>query len=130
MRRQAALRSLPSSRSTRSRGGFTVVEVLVALVVVTVGLLGMAGMSTSALRSANAALRERAASTRARTRLALLTATGCAGSSGGEVRVGGAIVERWTVGPRVNGVRMVEARSEWDDTRARHAVQLAGALLC
>src|SRR6476661_1454215 len=56
------------------RRAFTVVEVLVALVVVTVGLLGVAGASAMALRASNAALRERAAITRARTRLALLGA--------------------------------------------------------
>jgi Tfp pilus assembly protein PilV len=130
MHRQAALRAVPRQRATTLRIGFTVVEVLVALVVITVGLLGVAGASTSALEGANAALRERTATTRARTRLALLAGGGCAAAADGEVRAGEAVVERWSVGSIVNGVRLVEARAQWDDIRRRRTVLLAGALLC
>ena len=101
-----------------------------AAVVVVVGLLGVAGASATALRAASAAQRERSAITRARTRLALLVAAGCAGASSGEVRDAGTLVERWTVGPAIHGVRLVEAHAQWDDTRRRRAVLLPGALLC
>lgn len=129
MRCHAAPRSI-IRRSGRRRGGFTVVEVLVALVVIAVGLLGVAGASAAALRASSAALRERSAITRARTRLALLSAAGCTGASSGEVRVAGKLVERWSVGPALHGVRLVEALAQWDDTRRRRAVLLPGALLC
>ena len=105
-------------------------EVLVALVVITVGMLGVAGASAVALRASHAALRERGAVTRARTRLALLAAAGCAGASDGEVRVAARVVERWSVGPTVNGVRLVQARAEWDDTGRRRELLLPSALLC
>lgn len=126
--------SAPRSIFLRAKGplrrAFTVVEVLVALVVVTAGLLGVAGASAMALRASNAALRERAAITRARTRLAVLSASGCANASDGEVRVGSGVAERWRVGPRLAGVRLVDVRTEWDDAGRRRASLLSGALLC
>lgn len=103
---------------------------LVALLVVTVGLLGVAGASAMALRTSGAALRERAAVTRARSRLAQLAAAGCAAAADGEVRVGGVIVERWSVGPAVNRVRAVQVRTDWDDVGRRRTLLLPGALLC
>jgi prepilin-type N-terminal cleavage/methylation domain-containing protein len=112
------------------RGAFSLVEVLVALMVVCVGLLGVAGVSATALRTAGAAVRERAAVTRARTRLALLQASGCAGAADGEVRVRGRLTERWSAGASVNGVRLLEARAEWDDVGQRRTVLIPGALLC
>jgi prepilin-type N-terminal cleavage/methylation domain-containing protein len=113
-----------------TRRGFTVVEVLVALVIVTVGMLGVAGASAVALRASSAAIRERSAVTRARTRLALLEAQGCASAAGGELQLAAGVVDRWTVGPPTSGVRLVEMRAEWDDTRGRRYVLLQGALLC
>ena len=130
MRFHATPRSIVLRALGRRRRAFTVVEVLVALVVVTVGLLGVAGASAMALKASNAALRERAAITRARTRLALLVAAGCTNASDGEVRVAGGVVERWSVGPTLAGVRLVEARAQWDDAGRRRVSLLSGALLC
>src|SRR6476661_7694027 len=92
------------------RRAFTVVEVLVALVIVTVGLLGVAGASASALRASNAALREREAVTRASSRLALLAAAGCTIATDGTLSPSTGLVDRWSVGPSANGVRLVEVR--------------------
>ena len=114
----------------RAEHGFTLVEVLVALVVVTVGLLGVAGASALALRASSAALRERATVTRMRTRLALLSAAGCASAAGGHLSLPAGLEDRWTVDPAVNGVRLVELRGEWDDLDRRRSVVLRSALLC
>lgn len=120
----------PAGSGCRTRPGFTVVEVLVALVIVTVGLLGVAGASAMALRASNAALRERAAVTRARTRLALLQAAGCGGAADGQLPLAAGLVDRWTANAAVNGVRLVQVRAEWDDVGRRRSVLLRSALLC
>jgi prepilin-type N-terminal cleavage/methylation domain-containing protein len=112
------------------RRGFTVVEVLVALLVVGVGLLGVAGASAIAVRASGAALRERAALTGASSRLALLQSGGCANAASGEQSVAPGVAERWTVGTRVQGIRMVDVTAEWIDTGRRRALFLQGALLC
>lgn len=110
--------------------GFTVVEVLVALIVVATGLLGVAGASATALRASAAAMRERAAVVRAQSRLALLESVGCTGATGGERLLPDGLVDRWTVGAPENGVRLVDAWAEWDDSGRRRHVLLRGALLC
>ena len=110
--------------------GFTLVEVLVALVVVTVGLLGVAGASALALRASSAALRERATMTRMRTRLALLSAAGCADATDGQLSLPAGLEDRWTVAPAANGVRLVELRGEWEDVDRRRSIVLGSALLC
>lgn len=112
------------------RPGFTVVEVLVALVVVAAGLLGVAGTSALALRASNAAMREQAAISRARTRLALIEAAGCGGAVSGELQLTAGLTDRWTVGPLLNGVRLVDVTADWDDIGRRRTVTLRGALLC
>lgn len=113
-----------------SRRAFTVVEVLVALMVVAVGLLGVAGASATALRASNAAMRERSAISRARTRLALIHAAGCAAAADGERKLGNGLADRWTVAAAVNGVRMVDVSVEWDDLGRRRAFHVRSALLC
>jgi type IV pilus assembly protein PilV len=116
---------------TRSpRRAFTVVEVLVALVVVAVGLLGVAGASATALRASNAAMRERSAISRARTRLALIQAAGCLAAADGERLLGNGLADRWAVAAAEHGVRMVSVSVEWDDLGRRRSFQLRSALLC
>lgn len=113
-----------------ARRGFTVVEVLVALMVVGVGLLGVAGTSAIALRASNAAMREQSAVSRARSRLALLEAGGCGSAASGERHLAAGLVDRWVVGPVVNGGRLVDVSADWDDTGRRRTVMLRSALLC
>ena len=130
MHRHPDIDSLAAQWNGRARRGFTLVEVLVALVVVVVGLLGVAGVSAPAVRAAGAAARQREAVTRAQSRLALLRSAGCGTAADGELREGGRLMERWRAGPLVNGVRLLEARAEWDDIAHRRAVVVPGALLC
>jgi prepilin-type N-terminal cleavage/methylation domain-containing protein len=112
------------------RRGFTVVEVLVALVVIAVGLLGVAGTSAIALRASHAAMHEQSAVARARTRLAIIESLGCGSAASGERQVGTGLRERWTVGPLVNGTRLVDVTADWDDVGRRRTVSLRSALLC
>jgi len=130
MRRHPLSISHASRNAERASRGFTLVEVLVALVVVAVGLLGVAGVCATAVRSANGAERAREAVVRTRSRLALLQAAGCSGATAGEQWQGTRLIERWSVGPALNGVRLLEARAEWDDAGRRRSVSIPGALLC
>jgi prepilin-type N-terminal cleavage/methylation domain-containing protein len=113
-----------------ARRGFTVVEVLVALIVVAAGLLGVAGASALALRASNAAMREQAAVSRARSRLALIEAGGCGSAVSGERHLATGLVDRWNVGPLGHGVRLVDVSAEWEDTGRRRTLTLRSALLC
>ena len=112
------------------RRGFTVVEVLVALIVIAVGLLGVAGTAAIALRSASAATREQSAVSRARTALALLESAGCSSAASGERHLPSGLLDRWTVGPLTNRVRLVDVSTDWDDTGRRRTLTLRSALLC
>jgi Tfp pilus assembly protein PilV len=115
----------------RPRTALTVVEVLVALVLVSVGLLGMAGSSALALRTAATAVRERRAIQRASTRIAILSAAGCARATSGALddRATG-MHERWTVGVPRQGMAMIEAHVEWPAAGGPRSFLLRSALLC
>lgn len=93
----------------RTRGGFTIVEALVALVMLNVGLLGLAttaGVVTRMIRHGRIATH---AAALAGMRLELLRAEGCGAGSGSETRDG--VMLDWDVGaPAVPNARIVQVR--------------------
>jgi hypothetical protein len=114
----------------RARSALSVVEVLVALMLVSVGLLGMAGTSALSLRTARTAARERRATQRATTRLAILAAAGCGRATSGALDEAD-LRERWRVAPPRGGVSLVEASIEWRERSAEwRSILLQSALLC
>ncbi len=113
-----------------ARRGFSVVEVLVALVLIAVGLLGMAGSAALALRTASAAARQQSAVQLATTRLARLTAAGCASAADGATSDDGSVREDWTIGPLVGGMRFISARVNWRATSGTQALSLSSAIPC
>jgi prepilin-type N-terminal cleavage/methylation domain-containing protein len=115
----------------RERGGFTIVEVLVALVLLAVALLGVAGSSALAVRVTGTALRERRAVQRGADRLAWLRAQGCAAArSGSATDAELALDERWTTSPTPNGVTLIDEVVRWRTTRGTRTVLLRSAILC
>jgi Tfp pilus assembly protein PilV len=114
----------------RARSALSVVEVLVALTLVSVGLLGMAGTSALSLRTARTAARERRATQRATTRLAILAAAGCGRATSGALDEAD-LREHWSVAPSRGGVSLVDASVEWREGSPEwRAMHLASALLC
>lgn len=80
---------------TRSRAGFSLVELLVALTVLNVGLLALVAGSAAVVRRHNAIHARAAAARVAASRLERLAAEGCAALSGSTATVDG--TEAWTV---------------------------------
>lgn len=112
------------------RRGFSVVEVLVALVLIAVGLLGIAGSSALALRATTASARQQSALQLATTRLARLTATGCASATDGTTSGTALVREDWTIGPLAGGMRLISARVKWRATSGPRVLSLGSAMPC
>jgi hypothetical protein len=113
------------------RTGLSVVEVLVALVIVSAGLLGAAGSSAIAVRALTRVHRERAASTRGASRLAVLAAAGCDRASSGMTDPGrDGIGERWVVERGRPSVALLTSYVEWHDRDRRRELVFRSAMLC
>ena len=115
----------------RLRAGFTIVEVLVSLMLVAVGLLAIAGSTALTLRTTIDSTRRHGAAQQAASRLALLTAAGCAGATGGSaVSADRLLTERWMVGARINGFKTVADTVHWTGVRGMRSFTLASAIAC
>jgi Tfp pilus assembly protein PilV len=115
----------------RSRGGLSIVEVLVALVLLAIGLLGVAGNGAIAMRSSGGAARERRAAQRAGDRLATLREEGCAlARSGTLLDPAAALVERWTVGSVSGGAVLVDVEVRWRAPAGQRVLLLRSGILC
>ena len=118
-------------QNSQARSGLSVVEVLVALMLVTVGLLAMAGSTALALRTSSDALRRRQASQRIASRMAQLSATGCALARAGAIvdpQLNG--IERWTVAPTANGFAEVTDSVDWLTPNGRRTLAIVSAIPC
>ena len=102
----------------RPRGGFTLVEVLMALTLLAVGLLALAGLGATALRTVHGGSTQTVAAAVAQSRFDSLASVPCdsiAAAAGSAVVSGTAstrgIVERWSAQRVANGnmVRVTNA---------------------
>ena len=99
--------------------------------VVSVGLLAIAGSTALTLRTTLDATRRHGAAEQAASRVALLTAAGCARASGGSaVSADRQLAERWTVGVRINGFVAVSDTVRWTSVRGPRSFSLASAIAC
>jgi prepilin-type N-terminal cleavage/methylation domain-containing protein len=84
-----------SIAGSRSRGGFTLVELLVTVVVIAVGLLALAGTSSTVARLDRAGAQRSTAATLAMSRLERLRAERCTPAAGTDTARG--VVVHWEV---------------------------------
>jgi Tfp pilus assembly protein PilV len=109
----------------------SVVEVLVALMLVTIGLLGIAGSTALALRTTLEAGQRREAMERTASRLARLSAEGCAPARAGmasDPRRG--VTERWTVSSANAHFASVRDSVRWMSARGPRTFLLESAIAC
>ncbi|HEX8849795.1 MAG TPA: prepilin-type N-terminal cleavage/methylation domain-containing protein [Gemmatimonadaceae bacterium] len=79
-----------------SRGGFTLVELMVAMMVFSIGVLGLAATTATVARLMGSASRQTMAAAVAQSRIEKLRATSCASLASGSETVRG-ISSTWTV---------------------------------
>ena len=109
----------------------SVVEVLVALMLVTIGLLGIAGSTALALRTTLEAAQRREAMARAASRLARLSAEGCAPARAGtasDPRRG--VTERWAVAGAGAHFATVTDSVRWMSAQGPRTFRLESAIAC
>jgi prepilin-type N-terminal cleavage/methylation domain-containing protein len=85
-----------------SRGGFTLVEMLVAVVILAVGVLGLAATSATVLRQMTGANMQSRASQIAASRIELLSGRTCPALGVAGSATTGAVTETWNVAPAAN----------------------------
>ena len=90
------------------RGGFTLVEVLVALLVFELGMLALTGVAAVAARDLASASRTARANALARNRVEALRSTSCPEPASGSASVGGT-TERWRVSVEHNARRIADS---------------------
>lgn len=100
-------RRTPRASGTKSRAGFTLVELLVAMMVFAVGMLGLAATAASVTRLMGGASRQTIAANIAQSRLEKLRASPCSTLANGADTVRG-VVSAWTVQPVTRGVNITE----------------------
>ena len=83
-------------RRTRRRGGFTVIETIVAIMMIVVGVLALAGVSSMVTRQMTSMRLMTLATAMGRTRLERLQGVSCASLAGGTATDRG-LRERWSV---------------------------------
>lgn len=97
----------PDAPRLQARGGFTIVELLVALMIFAVGMLGLAATAGSVTRMMGGAKRQVIAATVAQTRLERLRSSPCASIAGGSDTTRG-IASTWTVSAVTRGMNITE----------------------
>ena len=94
---QFIVRSTSAVSPRHTRGGFTLVELIVATVVLSVGLLALTGAGAAIIRLERRGDHLSRGASAAESRLELLRAEGCSAISGASGA--GYLIERWTVTP-------------------------------
>lgn len=105
-------------RRFRARGGFTLVELIVAIIIMVVGVLGLASAAAVVMRQITGSSYQNRAAAVAQSRFERLRAIPCANAVGGTASNGG-ITERWTVQMLNRSMQMTDVVSWREKNRAR-----------
>lgn len=87
----------PGASRLRNRGGFTVVEVIVAVLILVVGVLGLASTAAAVSRLIGGGAQQALAANVAQSRFEHLRATTCAAVAGGSTTSSRGVSETWSV---------------------------------
>ena len=90
-----------------SRGGFTIVELIVAIMVFSIGVLGLAATTATVARLMGSASRQTIAAAVAQSRIEKLRATSCASLASGSETVRG-VTSTWSVVVATRGDSVTE----------------------
>lgn len=101
------MRTAVRTTSKVPRGGFTIVELIVAMVVFAIGVLGLAATTATVARLMGSASRQTIAATVAQSRIENLRARSCASLASGSETVRG-VTSTWTVVVATRGDSVTE----------------------
>ena len=125
----ARIRTRKTRRSTGSRAGFTLVELLVAMMVFAVGMLALAATAASVTRMMGGAKRQTLAATVAQSRLEKLRSSPCASLVSGTETVRG-VTNTWTVTTASRGVTIKDSVSFPSSRNTRRSRVYMTSLSC
>ena len=95
-----------NGRNGGARGGFTLIELVVAILILTIGILGLAGTSAVITRQMGGGAKQTLAAAIAQSRIEMLRSQPCeslVATTGGPVSTSG-LTESWTVVPQTRRV--------------------------
>ena len=105
-------------RRLRARGGFTLVELIVAIIIMVVGVLGLASAAAVVTRQIAGSSYQNRAAAIAQSRFERLRAMPCANAINGTATVGG-VTERWTVQMLNRSMQLTDVVTWREKTRTR-----------
>lgn len=93
---RATVRMVNRDRALKSRGGFTIIELVVAIIIMTVGVLAIATSSAGVAKQMRAGNQSALAAVIAQSRLETIRSLGCSSLSGGSAATRG-MTEKWNI---------------------------------
>jgi prepilin-type N-terminal cleavage/methylation domain-containing protein len=93
---RATVRMVNRDRALKSRGGFTIIELVVAIIIMTVGVLAIATSSAGVAKQMRAGNQSALASVIAQSRLETIRSLGCSSLSDGSAATRG-MTEKWNI---------------------------------
>jgi len=115
-------------RRFRARGGFTLVELIVAIIILVVGVLGLASAAAVVMRQITGSSFQNRAAAIAQSRFEQLRAIPCANAVGGTASSGG-VTERWNVQMLTRTMQLTDVVT-WREKNTQRTVTFSSIRPC